>query len=99
MIQKNEILNILDENKEDIKRLGVKRIGIFGSFVKDRAKTRSDVDVLVEFQRGYKSFDNYMELKAFLEKKFRRKVDLVVKEAVKPRLRLSIFKETIYAGL
>ena len=95
MIRKNEILNILDENKEAIKKLGVKRVGIFGSFVKDRAKTRSDVDVLVEFQRGRKFFDNYMELKAFLERKFRRKVDLVVKEAVKPRLKVSILKEIL----
>ena len=99
MIKKNEILSILDENKEGIKKFGVKRIGIFGSFVKNKAKTKSDVDILIEFQQGQKSFDNYMELKDFLEKKLQRKVDLVVKEALKSRIKSLILKETLYAGL
>ena len=44
-----------------------------------------------------KTFDNYMDLKEFLEELFGCKVDLVMKDAIKPRLREPILKETIYA--
>lgn len=99
MIKKSEILEILDRNGEDIRRFGVKRIGIFGSFVKNSFTRKSDIDILVEFQRGEKTFDHYMDLKLFLEKKLRRKVDLVVQDALKPRIKPAILKEIRYAGL
>jgi hypothetical protein len=44
-----------------------------------------------------KSFDVYMDLKDFLEEMFGCKVDLVMKDALKPRLRDPILKETVYA--
>ena len=99
MIKKNEILEILEENRKDIRLFGVKRIGVFGSFVRGASTTKSDIDILIEFHPGKKTFDHYMDLKVFLEKKFHRKVDLVVQEALKPRVRSSILKEIRYAGL
>ncbi len=60
---------------------------------------QSDIDVLVEFNKLEKSFDNYMELKFYLEKLFHRRVDLVIREALKPRIRQHILKEVIYARL
>ena len=51
----------------------------------------------MEFESGAKTFDNYMDLKAFLEDLFDRPVDLVVSDVIKPRLRDSILRETIYA--
>jgi len=55
----------------------------------------SDLDFLVEFDR--KSFDSYMDLKDFLEQLFHRPVDLVVTDALKPRLRETILRETVHA--
>ena len=53
------------------------------------------MDFLVEFEK--KTFDNYMDLKFFLEDLFDRPVDLVIADAVKSRLRKPIFEGTVYA--
>lgn len=44
-----------------------------------------------------KTFDNFMNLKFYLEDLFGRKVDLVTKSALKPRMRDVVLKEVIYA--
>jgi len=82
-----ELMEKIEENIEDIKKYGVKRIGLFGSYVRNEQKSESDIDILVRFERGKKTFDNYMDLKFFLEDLFNRKVDLVIIEALKPDLK------------
>mgnify|MGYP001559448873 CR=1 FL=1 len=99
MFTKNKIIKVIQSNTEEIKGLGVKRIGIFGSFINSAANNKSDIDVLIEFQKGKKRFDNYMELKFFLEKIFHRKIDLVIKEALKPRIKKNIIREVLYARI
>jgi predicted nucleotidyltransferase len=90
-----EILLKLEQNREAIVGFGVRRLGIFGSYARGEQAEGSDMDFLVEFEK--KTFDNYMDLKFFLEDLFRCRVDLVTAEAVKPRLRKAIFEETVYA--
>jgi hypothetical protein len=93
-----DVLGVIRKNEAKIKeRFGVKRIGIFGSSARGEAKKGSDIDVLVEFEEGKKTFDNFMELAFFLEEVFGRKVDLVTKEALRPELKNSILKEVAYA--
>ncbi len=99
MLTAEEILKIIQQNRERIKRYGVKRIGLFGSYLRGEQKEDSDIDILVEFEKSKKTFDNYMELKFFLEELFRRKVDLVIAESVKPELRKYIMESVRYAGL
>ena len=94
-MNKEYILQKLDENSDTIKNLGVRKLGLFGSYARGDEKQTSDMDFLVEFEK--KTFDNYMDLKIFLERLFDCKVDLVISDAVKPRLRKPIFEETIYA--
>ncbi len=57
----------------------------------------SDIDFVVEFEPGQKTFDNYMGLKDLLEELFARPVDLVTTDGLKPQLRDRILSETIYA--
>jgi predicted nucleotidyltransferase len=91
-------LSLLRLHEQEIRnRFGVERIGIFGSFVRGEEKPESDVDVLVEFREDGKTFDHYMDLKFYLEDLFGRKVDLVMKDAIKRRLREPIHSEVIYA--
>ena len=78
-------------------RFGVARIGIFGSFARGEERPDSDVDVLVEFRKGEKTFDNYMGCKFYLEDLFGRKVDLVTDGALKPLIREPILREVVYA--
>ena len=99
MLTAEEILKLIQQNRERIKRYGVKRIGLFGSYLKGEQKEDSDIDILVEFEKGKKTFDNYMELKFFLEELFRRRVDLVIAESVKPELKKYIMRIVRYAGL
>ena len=75
MLTKQGIIRIIRDNTDTIKMYGVKRLGLFGSFLKSSGNNKSDVDILVEFQKDKKLFDNYMELKFFLERLFHRKVD------------------------
>lgn len=75
----------------------IRNIGIFGSFIRGEQKEESDIDILVEFEPGYKTFDNYMELKFYLEDLFGRNVDLVTNEALKPQIKDIILQEVVYA--
>jgi hypothetical protein len=88
-----EILNRLAENRETLRRFGVRRLGLFGSAA--RGETPRDLDFLVEFD--VKTFDTYMDVKEFLERLFDRPVDLVLADALKPALREGILAETVYA--
>lgn len=95
--QKDEILQTLAGHKDAIRALGARRLGLFGSQARGEASSHSDLDFLVEFEPGAKTFDGYMALKEFLEELFGRNVDLVVSEGLKPRLREGILRETVYA--
>ena len=92
------IRRILKKSKSKIENLfDVKELGIFGSYVRGEQKKNSDLDVLVEFTRDRKTFDNYMNLKFYLEKLFHRKVDLVMKDALKARIKEQVLADVIYA--
>jgi predicted nucleotidyltransferase len=59
----------------------------------------SDIDVLVCFRESAKTFDNYMDLKFYLEGLFPgRRIDLVLESALKPSLREGILSETLYVA-
>ncbi len=91
-------IELLRKNESEIKKkFGVTKIGIFGSFARGEEKDGSDMDVLVEFKEDYKTFDNYMDLKFTLEDLFRRKIDLVTIDALRPQLKDGILQEVIYA--
>ncbi len=88
------ILKLLEQKTKEIREYGVRRIGLFGSRVRGEGKPGSDIDVLVEFDRP--SFDQYMDLKFFLEDLFGRDVDLVLADTLKEQIRPKIIKEVRY---
>ena len=95
-MNKNEILEILRTHRDELrKRFGVKSLAVFGSVARGEAGPDSDVDILVEFE-GRATFDRYMGLKFFLEDLLGRRVDLVTRKALKPRLRPYVEQEAIY---
>jgi uncharacterized protein len=91
------ILRTLEENRHTILSFGVRQLGVFGSCARGEQTETSDLDFLVEFDDP--TFDNYFDLKFFLEKLFDSQVDLVIKDTIKPRIRSTILEETVYAGL
>jgi predicted nucleotidyltransferase len=95
MPTRNQILDVLRLHQTELRRLGVRRLGLFGSAVRGEATEHSDLDFLVELDR--KTFDAYMDVKELLERLFARRIDLVLAEAVKLQLRPRILQETVYA--
>ncbi len=95
-MSREEVLHVLARNEPEFRRMGVRRIGLFGSAARGDSHDASDLDFLVDFER--KSFDAYMDLKEFLEKLFGCTVDLVIAENLKPRLRDTILSQTVYAS-
>lgn len=85
-------------NMEKIRGYGVRRIGLFGSYSRGEQTETSDVDILVEFEDDEKTFDNYMDLKFFLEDLFGLKVDLVMEGTIKPDLLPYILGSVKYAA-
>ena len=81
-------------HEAELRALGVKSLGIFGSIARDEAGPGSDVDVLVEFD-GTTSFDGYMDLKDLLERALERRVDLVTQRALKPMVRPYVERDLI----
>lgn len=93
---RDEILDAIDANRGRLSALGVVELALFGSYARGDAGPESDVDFLVEFSE--KSFDRYMDLKDFLQELLGRKVDLVLKSAIKTRLRARILSEAVRAA-
>jgi predicted nucleotidyltransferase len=95
MLRSDEILDFLKQHKPDLEaRFSVRRIGLFGSVLRGSDSESSDIDILVELT--HPTFDQYMDLKFFLEDKLGRSVDLVLADSLKPRLKPIITRETAY---
>jgi len=95
-VTRRKIENLLRKHKEELKkRFKLKEIGIFGSFVRDEQKKKSDIDILVEFEEPIGLFE-FMDLEEYLMKILGAKVDLVSKKALKPRIGKHILQEVIY---
>jgi len=92
-----EIITFFKNNKEHFEKYGVKKIGLFGSYAKNKENENSDVDVLVEFKKGNKTFDNYMDLKFYLEDTLNKEVDLVIDENIKEDIKREILGSARYA--
>jgi predicted nucleotidyltransferase len=95
MTTKDDIISKLKELKPRLnKEFEVKKIGLFGSFADDTYSETSDIDILVEFEKpiGWKFFT----LEIYLEKIFKRKIDLVTKNALKKQIKSVILNQVYY---
>ncbi len=91
-----EIKKKISQHKPILReRFKVKSIGIFGSYLRGEQNERSDIDILVEFSGVIDLFE-FVRLENFLSDILGRKVDLVMKDALKPRIKKSILEEAVY---
>jgi predicted nucleotidyltransferase len=93
-VDRDTTVSILRQHLEDIRRLGVASLALFGSVARGEAGVQSDVDVLVEFAER-PTFDGYMDLKFFLEDLLGRPVDVVTMDSLKPRLKAAVEREAV----
>ncbi len=89
-----EIIEELSRHRGQLRRLGLRKLGLFGSYERGSAGPGSDLDFLADFTDV--SFDAYMDTKFFLEDLFHCPVDLVLEHNLKPRLRPYILNEVEY---
>ena len=91
---KNDMMMIRRAIIPILKRNGVVRAGIFGSYARNEATKNSDVDILIQF-KGRKSLFDLVRLEMYLEKKIGRKVDLVEYSTIHPLLKKQILEEEV----
>lgn len=96
---KEQVFELLARRADELRGYGVRRFGLFGSFARGRQHAGSDVDILVEFEEGRKSFDNFMGLSFFLEELLGRKVELLTPESLSPHIGPRILREVEYASV
>jgi predicted nucleotidyltransferase len=93
-----KIIDILKKHEKELKeRYRIKKMGVFGSYLRGEAKEGSDVDILVEFEQDVDiGLLKFVEIENHLSDLLGVKVDLVEKSALKPRIGKHILKEVIY---
>jgi predicted nucleotidyltransferase len=95
--RREDILMALRTAKPLLDSFGVADVSLFGSFARDDARQDSDVDLLVEFGRPIGLFD-FIRLQRELGERLGRRVELVTRAALKPRLRDRILAEAVRAA-
>jgi predicted nucleotidyltransferase len=90
-------LEILRQHEAELRRRQVKSLHLFGSVARGEASERSDVDLLVEFERDVGLFA-FLRLKRFLEEILERPVDLVTTAALRPQWRDQVLREALRAA-
>ena len=98
-LTKEDIIGLLRQSKAKLSSLGVKSIGLFGSFVRDDASLESDVDILVEFDSEKRTYDNFIDICFFLEELFDHKVEVVTTDSISPYIGPYVLKEVEYVPL
>lgn len=98
-LSKNTIYEKLQQHQPTLKKYGVQKIGLFGSFVRGESSETSDIDFLVDFEKGKKNLDNLIGLGDFLEELFQKKIDLVTPQGLSPYIGPRILKEVEYVRL
>jgi uncharacterized protein len=90
-----EIKGVLKKQKPFLKeKYGVSEIGIFGSYVRGEQRKKSDLDILVEFNKPI-GLLKFVGLEIYLSEVLGIKVDLVMKGSLKPRIGKHILKEVV----
>jgi predicted nucleotidyltransferase len=95
-MRRDEALRRLAEHREELAAMGVGSLSLFGSVARDEAGPASDVDLLIELARPMGLFD-LGRIQVHLEEIMGCKVDLVMPDALRPRLRTRVLAEAVRA--
>ncbi|MDI6751498.1 MAG: nucleotidyltransferase family protein [bacterium] len=86
-----EIMKALREHSDILRKYKIKKMGLFGSYVRGEQKKDSDIDFLVEFEKP--DFDNFMDLAFYLEDLLGKRVELITNGSLSPYIQPYIEKE------
>ncbi|MBU0532982.1 nucleotidyltransferase domain-containing protein [Patescibacteria group bacterium] len=97
-IKKKDILTISEIKKKAVpllKKNGVVKAGIFGSYARGEAKKRSDIDMLIKVKGRKFSLLDHVRLERELQNNLKKKVDILTYKSVNPLLKEYIFKDEV----
>jgi predicted nucleotidyltransferase len=98
MTSKEIIFKTLQSNKLELKKHGIRNVGLFGSYIRNEQSSESDIDLLIDFEPEKENFDNYMAVYDLFEKIFKNeKIEVVTKNGLSPYIGPKILKEVQYA--
>lgn len=93
VLNREQAIERLSECEQEVRALGVARLALFGSVLRGQADALSDVDLLVQFAPGAKTYARFFALSELLETYLGRRVELVTTEALSPFLGPRILAE------
>ena len=97
MTTKEYILSTIRENKKELYRFGIRKVGLFGSYVRGEQSETSDIDLLIDFDPAHENYDNYMIVCDIIEQLFNdEKVEIVTKNGLSPYIGPKILNEVLY---
>ncbi|WP_239033196.1 nucleotidyltransferase family protein [Leptothermofonsia sichuanensis] len=94
-MKKLDALKLVQSHQEELQKLGVKSLNLFGSVARGQANPQSDVDILVELDESIGFFE-FFHIKHYLEDLFQCPVDLGTVDALKEHLRQPILEEVVH---
>ncbi|MFH0711763.1 MAG: nucleotidyltransferase domain-containing protein [archaeon] len=80
-----KIIREIERRRDELRAKGVRKVGLFGSYLKGSQKKGSDIDLLITFEKENLG-KNYFEVLFYLENLFKRKIDLVATQSLRPEL-------------
>lgn len=97
MLSNTEIKNKISSRSALIKRLGISKIGVFGSYARGTQREESDIDILIDFKQGAETFDNFMAICDLMDDLFNGyKVEIVTQGGLSPYIGPHILKSVEY---
>ena len=97
MTTKETILSTIQTHKPELFKLGVRDIGLFGSYVRGEQSDKSDIDILIDFEPDRENYDNYMAVYDRLEQLFiNERIEIVTKNGLSPYIGPMILNEVVY---
>lgn len=97
MTTKENILKTLKSNKLKFSKLGIRNVGLFGSYIRNEQSSDSDIDLLIDFEPEKENFDNFMAVYDLFETIFKNeKLEVVTKNGLSPYIGPKILSEVHY---
>jgi predicted nucleotidyltransferase len=97
MTTKENILERLKGNKAKLSNLGIRNVGLFGSYIRNEQNSNSDIDLLIDFEPDKENFDNFMAVYDLFESIFKNeKIEVVTKNGLSQYIGPKILSEVQY---
>jgi hypothetical protein len=97
MTTKDYIISAIKTKRQTLERLGIRNVGLFGSYSRDEQSDKSDIDILIDFKPEMENFDNYMAVCDIFEQLFKNeKVEIVTFNGLSPYIGPMILNEVVY---